>query len=95
MAIQVAETSKAKSTKKALSHLELHRKLDGGHIVRHVYHGFGHEPEDHHFNAEGRAEGRGKGGQHILKHLQKHGGLPGLADYDKREESETEDEIEA
>jgi len=86
--IQVAETSKPKRTPKALAHLELHRKLDGGHIVKHVYHGYGHEPAEHHFNASGKA----KGGEHIVDHLIKHGGLP---DYDRAEAgSETEREIE-
>lgn len=89
--IQVAETSKSKKQPKALQHLELHRKLDGGHIVKHVFHGFGHEPAEHHFNAKGRA----RGGEHIIDHLVKHGGLPGLESYDRKDASETEEEIEA
>lgn len=91
--IQVAESStpKRQAQPKALDHVEIHPKLDGGHIVRHVYHGFGHEPKDVHFNKDGKA----KGGEHIAQHLAKHANLPGLLNYDKRDESETEEELEA
>jgi hypothetical protein len=90
--IQVAEsnTPKKKTTKKTLDRLELHPKLGGGHIVKHVYSGYEHDPLEVEFNKAGKA----KGGEHIVSHLSKHGGLPGLEGYDKHGESETEDEIE-
>ncbi len=92
--IQVAESStpKRKATKKTLDHLELHPKMGGGTIVKHVYTNYEHEPMEVHFDEDGKREGKG-GGEHILNHLKKHGGLPGLENYDKHNESETEDEI--
>lgn len=86
--IQVAETSKPKRSPKTLSHLEVHPKLGGGHVVKHVYSGFGHEPKEVHFNESGR----GKGGEHITAHLTKHAGLPA---WEHTDASETEEEIEA
>jgi len=71
MAIQVAESTKAAKAKKVLSHLEIHPKLGGGHMVRHVYHGFGHEPKEYQFNENGKSQG----GEHITAHLAKHAGL--------------------
>jgi hypothetical protein len=87
-AIQVAESSKPKKGQKTLDHLELHPKMGGGHIVKHVYTDYSHEPKEVHFNEEGKA----KGGEHITAHLAKHAGLPG---YDKHAASETEEELEA
>lgn len=73
--IQVAETSAAKKrSKKTLDHIEIHPKMGGGHIVKHSYSGYDHEPKEVQFNADGNAAG----GEHILSHLQKHAGLPGL-----------------
>ena len=89
MAIQTAETAKPKAGKKAVAHIEIHPKLGGGHMIRHVYHGFGHEPKEVHFNADGKSQG----GEQVLHHVSKHAGLPGLMPYDNRMESETEDEI--
>ena len=89
--IQVAETSKPKVGPKSLDHLEIHPKMGGGHIVKHVYSGYQHEPKEVHFNEAGVA----KGGERIASHLAKHAGLPGLTNYDKRDESETEEELEA
>jgi hypothetical protein len=86
MSIAVAE-SKKKNTPKTLSHLEIHPQLGGGHVVKHVYSGYQHDPKEVKFNEKGVA----KGGEHIAAHLAKHAGLPG---YDKRQESETEQEIE-
>lgn len=89
MAIQVAESSsKPPKAKKVLSHLELHPRLGGGHIVRHVYQGYQHEPKDVQFNEDGKSQG----GEHITAHLKKHAGLPGL-DHDG-DEPETEGEAE-
>jgi len=62
----------------------------GGHIVKHVYTDFEHKPLEVHFNKDGKA----KGGEHILSHLSKHGGLPGLEKYDEHDASETEGEID-
>jgi len=91
--IQVAEspTSKKKAAaRKTLDHLEIHPKLGGGHIVKHVYTSYEHEPKEVHFNEDGKAQS----GEHIHTHLAKHAGLPGLQKYDERDESETEKEIE-
>ena len=90
--IQVAESPTSKKTAKArktVDHLEIHPKMGGGHIVKHVYSGYEHEPKEVHFNEDGKSQG----GEHILSHLQKHAGLPGLEKYDEHDESETEDEI--
>jgi hypothetical protein len=87
--ISVAESSKPpKKGPKTLDHLELHAKMGGGHIVKHVYTGYQHDPMEVHFNEKGKA----KGGEHITAHLAKHAGLPG---YDNRDASETEKEIDA
>jgi len=71
--------------------------MGGGHIVKHVYTGYEHEPKEVHFGKEGIREGKGAGHEHVLEHLTKHGGLPeigeGRESYNEREESETEDEI--
>jgi hypothetical protein len=75
MAIQVAESNKGKKARKVLAHLEIHPNLSGGHMVRHVYHGFGNEPKEYHFNEDGKSQG----GEHITAHLAKHAGLPGGA----------------
>lgn len=91
--IAVAESntpSKRARAPKVLDHLELHPKMGGGHIVKHVYTDYEHKPMEVHFNKAGKA----KGGEQILSHLAKHGGLPGLEGYDKRDKSETEEEIE-
>lgn len=91
--IQVAESStpKKKTTKKTLDHIEIHPKMGGGHIVKHTYSGYEHDPKEIQFNKDGKSQG----GEHILSHLKKHGGLPGLETYDEHDESETEDEIKA
>jgi hypothetical protein len=85
--------SKKARTPKVLDHLEIHPKLGGGHIVRHVYTGYEHDPKSVEFNKTGIA----KGGEHIASHLAKHAGLPTGGpkgeEYDEHDESETEDEI--
>jgi len=86
--IQVAESStrnKVARTAKVLDHLELHPKMGGGHIVKHVYTDYEHKPLEVHFNKKGIA----KGGEHIIAHLTKHGGLP---PYEKNEEEPEEPE---
>jgi len=90
LTIQTAETSKPKRGKKTLDHIEIHPKMGGGHIVKHVYTDYQHEPKAVEFNKDGKAQG----GEHILSHLKKHAGLPGLESYDEKDESETEDEVE-
>jgi hypothetical protein len=72
--IQVAEARKPRKSPQTLDHLELHPQLGGGHIVKHVYSGYGHQPKEYKFNEEGVA----KGGEHIVAHLVKHAGLPGV-----------------
>ena len=87
--IQVAESSKPKKSPKTLDHLEIHPQLGGGHIVKHVYSGYDAKPKEVKFNKAGKSQG----GEHIMSHLAKHAGLPGLEGYDKQDESETDDEI--
>lgn len=72
MAIQVAESTKPRKTAKVLDHLEIHPQLGGGHIVKHVYTDYQHEPKAVKFNEDGYAQG----GEHITDHLTKHAGLP-------------------
>ena len=63
--IQVAESLSSKSKgRKALSHLEIHPKLGGGHVIRHVYSGFEHKPKEYTF---GKEQGH-KAGQHVSRH---------------------------
>lgn len=90
--IQVAETSRPKKTPKTLDHIEIHPKLGGGHIVKHVYNGYEHDPKEVQFNEDGKA----KGGEHIMNHLVKHAGIPmpdGKEEYDETPESETEEDV--
>jgi hypothetical protein len=87
MAIQVASSGKAKKAQRVLAHLEIHPVLGAGHMVRHVYAGFGAEPKEVKFNKDGKSQG----GEHIVAHLAKHGGLP---EYSNRDHSETEEAIQ-
>ena len=79
--IQTAESNKPKSKAKVLDHLEIHPQLGGGHIVKHVYTDYSHDPKEVKFNKAGKSQG----GEHVVAHLTKHGGLPGGAE----EEAET------
>ena len=90
--VHVAESSRRKPAK-VLDHIEIHPRMGGGHVVKHAYTSYEHEPESINFNADGTRAGKG-GGEHIMQHLQKIAGLPVLEKYDERQESETEDEIE-
>jgi hypothetical protein len=77
-AIQTAESATPKKkavARKTVDHLELHPKMGGGHIVKHVYTGYDHEPKEVHFNEDGKSQG----GEHIMAHLTKHAGLPEMA----------------
>jgi hypothetical protein len=85
--VQVAETSKPKKSPKVLDHLELHPQLGGGHIVKHVYTDYQHEPMPVKFNKAGIA----KGGEHIQAHLDKHAGLPKMSEGQEADEGENED----
>jgi len=73
---------------KVIDHLELHRKMDGGHIVKHVYTDYEHKPLEVQFNKAGKA----KGGEHIIAHLMKHGGLPEMTGAEGNGESQTQEE---
>jgi hypothetical protein len=61
-----------KKPAKVLDHLELHPKMGGGHIVKHIYTSYEHNTHEVHFNEKGTT----KGGEHITAHLAKHAGLP-------------------
>lgn len=76
--IQTAEANKARKAQKVLSHLEIHPQLGGGHVVKHVYTDYQHEPKSVKFNGDGYAQG----GEHISSHLTKHAGLPAAAEED-------------
>lgn len=71
MAVSV-ESTKPKRTAKVLAHLEIHPKLGGGHIVKHVYEGYDQQPKSVKFNEQGKSQG----GETIQAHLAKHAGLP-------------------
>jgi hypothetical protein len=71
--IQVAEGRK-KQSPKTLSHLEIHPQLGGGHIVKHVYTAYEHPSKEVKFNDAGKSQG----GEHVVKHLMKHAGLPAM-----------------
>jgi hypothetical protein len=86
--IQVAEANSRKKSPKTLDHLELHPQLGGGHLVKHVYSGYDHEPKEYKFNANGKSQG----GEHIVRHLVKHGGLPAMTSADGGNGDETEHE---
>lgn len=88
MAVRIAESKQPRKGRKAVSHIEIHPRLGGGHIVKHVYTGYEHQAKEVHFNEDGKTQG----GEHVTKHVMKHAGLP---KYDKQDESETEEEIEA
>lgn len=88
--IAMAESTK-KSSPKVLDHLEIHPQLGGGHIVKHVYASYEHPSKDYKFNEDGKA----KGGEHIVAHLEKHAGLPEMMSRAGAGESETEDELDA
>jgi len=90
--IAVAE-AKEKRAPKTLDHLEIHARLGGGNIVRHVYKDYHHEPMDVNFDEDGRREGKGSGhGEHIMAHLQKHAVIPAMTSADGGAGDETEDE---
>jgi hypothetical protein len=82
MAIASVESSKSKKPAKVLSHLEIHPRMGGGHIVKHVYSSYEHPSKEVHFNEDGKA----KGGEHISSHLAKHAGLPGNSGADENDE---------
>lgn len=86
MANPIAESSRPRKGRKSLSHLEIHPRLGGGHIVKHVYSGYQHEAKEVHFNEDGTSQG----GEHVTKHVTKHAGLPA---YSNRDQSETEEEV--
>ena len=86
--VQVAESSTTKKKmRKTVDHLELHPQLGGGHIVKHVYSGYEHDAKEVKFNAEGKSQG----GEHVVAHLTKHGGLPAMT---KAEGERTEEELD-
>ena len=83
--IQSAEAHKPKQGPKTLKRLEIESQLGGGHVVRHVYTDYAHDPKEVKFNKEGKSQG----GEHIVAHLAKHAGLP---QPDEDEEPAEEDE---
>ncbi len=88
MSVPTVESApKPRKGPKVIDHIEIHPKMGGGHVIKHVYSGYQHEPAEYNFNKNGIA----KGGEHIQDHLEKHAGLP----QGHEPESETEEEIEA
>lgn len=67
-----AESTKPRKGPKALDHIEIHSKLGGGHVIKHVYHGYDHQSKEVHFNKNGKSQG----GEHVTSHVMKHAGLP-------------------
>lgn len=89
MPIQTAASAKkVGKAQRTLAHLEIHPALGSGHMVRHVYAGFGHEPKETKFNSAGRAQG----GEHILDHIKKYAGLQ---EHSVKEPAYTESRISA
>jgi hypothetical protein len=88
MAIETAEAANPKKRPQVLSHIEIHPKLGGGHIVKHVYEGYSHDPKNVSFNAVGKS----RGGEHVTAHVMKHAGLPAAADSTENETEEEEEE---
>ena len=86
MAIQQVESLKPKRSKRVTSHIEIHRSMDGGHVVKHVYRGYENEPKEYKFNKDGKSQG----GEHVRDHVTKHAGLP---DYSNKAHSITEERI--
>lgn len=85
--IKSAESSGKRTERKqnTLDHIEIHPKLGGGHIVKHVYTGYSAEPKEQSFSQ--------KENKSFAAHLAKHTGVPlRLAGHAKA--SETEGEIE-
>lgn len=76
--IATAESKKSPKSQKVLAHLEIHPQLGGGHIVKHVYSGYHHEPKEVKFNEDGKS----RGGEHIVAHLAKHAGLSAMQSAD-------------
>jgi hypothetical protein len=72
--IAIAEAKERKQPK-VLAHIEIHPQLGGGHILKHVYEGYQHEPVQVQFDEDGMREGKGANGEHIIRHLMKHAGL--------------------
>jgi hypothetical protein len=86
--IQSAEATKPKKGPKTLRRLELESQLGGGHVVRHVYSDYAHDPKEVKFNKEGKSQG----GEHIVAHLAKHAGLPAPSASAENEEPGEEEE---
>jgi hypothetical protein len=68
IAAPVRAESSGKKAPKTLVHLEIHPTLGGGHMVRHVYSGYAHEPKEYKF---GKDEG-----ERAMAHVARHTGLP-------------------
>lgn len=85
--IKSAESSgkRAERTQKTLDHIEIHAKMGGGHIVKHVYTRYSAEPKEHSFGP--------KEGKSFAAHLAKQTGVP-MRYADSAKASETEGEIE-
>ena len=90
--VQSPTSSKQARTKKVLQHIEIHPRMGGGHLVKHIYEprydGKG-EPTDRavSFNEQGKSQG----GEHIYDHLAKHAGLPEREMSKATEENEPEE----
>ena len=53
---------------KVLAHIEIHPKMGGGHMVKHVYSGYQHEPKEYSFKKDE--------GERAMAHIARHAGLP-------------------
>ena len=67
--------------KRKLSHLELRKAKNGGHIVRHHFANFEHEPEEHAF----------ANGEEMIAHVSKHMGVKAEAKEEAAEPKEGEE----
>jgi hypothetical protein len=65
----MAEAKPPKKGPKVVSHLEIHPQLGGGHVVKHVYSGYQHDPREVKFGP--------KEGARAAAHVARYAGLPG------------------
>jgi hypothetical protein len=78
--IVAASAKPPKVGPKVLSHIEIHPKLGGGHIVKHVFSGYQHDPREFQFGADE--------GDRAAAHIARHTNLP----LNGRAEDEPDDE---
>lgn len=72
LSVESQTPAKQAKARKTLASISIEPKMGGGHIIRHHYQGYEHQPKDYHISAEGKTQG----GKSWVEHLQQHAGLP-------------------